>query len=437
MFYFKAVDDIDLDSYAYQLYDISNPTSLTTPIASGRNKANVFTISVTNSTDSTPKTYYGRVAVVNSAGTVGTYTSLVSSGATPLIGEQYISSLTAAKITTGTLGAHEITLGGATSIIKSSTYNFAAPSTTPGWFIKGDGHFSLGGANGITYDNATVVIGSAVQVNANLAADSISVPVDGVTKLNINGDVGGGVGGMTVGNPAYNYWYANGNFRVGGPDNSMTWNGSSLTVVGTINATGGSFTGTISSGYNLTTQFGNNINGEVNHSGIKIGNTGWNNAWVQRNNGTIYFNTQNASGSNRIYVDSTNAEINFGSGAFIVNNAGALTANNASISGTITAYEDDTDNYGWGETTTATFSSNGTISSRLTYTGIMANYYTDTFINKKGEGGRIVVEGDASGYYQKTSIWSSTIITPTVQADTYGDHYAISGHAAVRSQRKF
>ena len=435
MFYFDSVDDIDLDSYAYQLYD--DPTGTGAPIESGKNKANIFTISVTNSTDSTPKTYYGRVAVVNSAGTVGTYTSLVSSGATPLIGEQYISSLTAAKITAGTIGAHQITLGGTTSIIKSSTYDFANEATTSGWYIRGDGHFSLGGVNGITYDNETIVIGEDVQVEANFAADSISVPSGGITKLNINSGIGGGVGGMTLGDPTYNYWYANGNFRVGGPDNSMTWNGSSLTVVGTINATGGSFTGTISSGYNLTTQFGNNINGAANYSGIKIGNTSWNNAWVQRDNGTIYFNTQNASGSNRIYVDSTDAQINFGSGAFIVNNAGALTANNASITGTITAYDDDRGDFGYGETTTATFSSNGTISSRLTYTGFMANYYTDTFINKKGEGGKIVVEGDASGYYQKTSIWSSTIITPTVQADTYGDHYAISGHAAVRSQRKF
>ena len=35
MFYFDPVNDIDLDSYAYQLYDIPNPTSLTAPIASG------------------------------------------------------------------------------------------------------------------------------------------------------------------------------------------------------------------------------------------------------------------------------------------------------------------------------------------------------------------------------------------------------------------
>ena len=247
MFSFNPVDDIDLDSYAYQLYDnvqgIDDPSNGKNLIASGKNKANVFTISVTNSTDSTPKTYYGRVAVVNSAGTVGTYTSLVSSGATPLISSQYINNLIASKIESGTIGAHTITLGGATSIIKSSTYNFSAQSTTPGWFIKGDGHFSLGGANGITYDNSTVVIGSAVQVNANLAADSISVPTDGVTKLNINGGIGGGIGGMTLGDPAYNYWYANGNFRVGGLLSYVQWNGNALSVVGQITSTYGTIGG--------------------------------------------------------------------------------------------------------------------------------------------------------------------------------------------------
>ena len=238
MFSFNPVDDIDLDSYSYQLYSDSSGTTL---VSEGKNKANVFTISVTNSSDGVTKTYYGRVAVVNSAGTVGTYTSLVPSGATPLIGEQYINSLTAAKITAGTIGAHTVTLGGATSIIKSSNYNFASPSTTSGWYIRGDGHFSLGGANGITYDNATVVIGSAVQVNANLAADSISV--GSTNKLNINDGIGSGVGGMTVGNPSYNYWYANGNFRVGGSLNYMEWNGNTLSIVGQIASTSGTIGG--------------------------------------------------------------------------------------------------------------------------------------------------------------------------------------------------
>ena len=247
MFYFDPVNDIDLDSYEYKLYDIPNPTESTTPIASGRNKANVFTISVTNSSDGVTKTYYGKVAVVNSAGTVGTYTSLVSSGATPLIGNQYINSLTAAKITAGTIGAHQITLGGTTSIIKSSTYDFTNESTTSGWYIRGDGHFSLGGPNGITYDNETIVIGEDVQVEANFAADSISVPSGGITKLNINSGIGGGVGGMTLGDPTYNYWYANGNFSVGGlvsgSPQYVKWDGSTLSVVGQITSTSGTIGG--------------------------------------------------------------------------------------------------------------------------------------------------------------------------------------------------
>jgi hypothetical protein len=48
---------------------------------------------------------------------------------------------------------------------------------------------------------------------------------------------------MTLGDPAYNYWYANGNFRVGGPSNYLSWNGSALTVVG-----GGTFSGTVTGG---------------------------------------------------------------------------------------------------------------------------------------------------------------------------------------------
>lgn len=213
MFYFDAVNDIDLDSYAYQLYDNSAGTG--TPVATGRNKANVFTISVTNSTDSTPKTYYGRVAVVNSAGTVGTYTSLVSSGPTPLIGNQYINSLTAAKITAGTIGAHEITLGGATSIIKSSTYNFASPTTT-GWFIKGDGSASIGGSNGINFNGSTtapaITLGSNVTILSGAAVpDSSGV---GFTGLTISTAVGS-IGGIQLGTNANNQWLTSGYFRTG------------------------------------------------------------------------------------------------------------------------------------------------------------------------------------------------------------------------------
>jgi hypothetical protein len=201
MFSFNPVDDIDLDSYAYQLYDIPNPTSSTTPIKSGRNKANVFTISVTNSTDSTPKTYYGRVAVVNTAGTPPVYTDLVSSGTTPLIEEQYISSLTAAKITAGTIGAHTITLGGVTSVIKSSTYNGSFDGTqwttgSAGWLISGSGQ----------------AIFDSSQIRGSIAAASI----------NLN---------------THNYWLPNAGtpiFKVGNASNFFEWNGTNVITTGTV-----------------------------------------------------------------------------------------------------------------------------------------------------------------------------------------------------------
>jgi hypothetical protein len=150
MFSFTAVNDIDLDSYAYELYD--NELGEGTPIETGRNKANVFTVSVQNSSLSIPSgevgiysasSYWGRVAVVNSAGIVGSFTELVGGQPTPLIGDQYLETLTAAKITAGTIGAHTITLAGANSIIKSSIYN-----STQGWQIDG-----LGNA---TFNTATI-----------------------------------------------------------------------------------------------------------------------------------------------------------------------------------------------------------------------------------------------------------------------------------------
>ena len=315
MFSFNPVDDIDLHSYAYQLYDNSAGTG--TPIASGKNKANVFTISVTNSSDGVTKTYWGRVAVVNSAGIIGTYTNpLVSSGATPLISSQYINNLIASKIESGTIGAHTITLGGATSIIKSSSYNFASPSTTPGWFIKGDGHFSLGGANGITYDNATVVIGSAVQVNANLAADSISV--GSTNKLNINDGIGSGVGGMTVGNPSYNYWYANGNFRVGGPSNYMTWNGTTLSIVGQITSTSGTIGGwkinnsSIQSANDLVT---------LNSNGLfELGTVATDKATIASNGDiTVYGASSGGNGVTRMYGAFLNVKKDTDPGADVTN----------------------------------------------------------------------------------------------------------------------
>lgn len=182
---FKYTDSVDEDTakYEYELYKqeqiesvggqyqvISSATPLT-PHRTGFVQTNVFLVSVddnstTTSTSSTtnPVKYYGRVRSIDSAGNIGDWTNIVASGDTPLIDEEFIGSLTAAKITAGTIGAHEIILtqpGTATTIIspdnkailRSSDYNGSYNNTTDtwsagtaGWIISGDGRAEFNNA---------------------------------------------------------------------------------------------------------------------------------------------------------------------------------------------------------------------------------------------------------------------------------------------------
>ena len=261
LFVFDNGTDLDLATYEYELYeesDIVNPNtspyalqSGATALTTGAGNSSVFAvpvegsyIDVENDNIVVQKNFFGRVRAKDTSGNAGAWTSIAKTDpSTPLIDSQYIVSLTADKIKAGEIESAAIILGGANpanTIIKSKTYDTS--SGTQGWYIRGDGHFSLGGPNGITYNNSTITIGSAVQVQANLAADSITVG-SGQNQLNINDGINGGAGGMTLGNAAYNYWYSNGNFRVGGASNYMTWNGSTLSVVGQITSTSGTIGG--------------------------------------------------------------------------------------------------------------------------------------------------------------------------------------------------
>jgi len=145
MFKFDFGQDEDISTYDYELYDNSSGTGTAT--ASGRNAANIFTVAVPNSTDTEMKSYWGRVRGIDTTGNEGPWTSLVQTDQdTPLIDEQYIDSLTASKITAGTIGAHEIVLtqpGTPSSytppanmaVIRTSNYQ----SGLTGWLIRGDG----------------------------------------------------------------------------------------------------------------------------------------------------------------------------------------------------------------------------------------------------------------------------------------------------------
>jgi hypothetical protein len=219
MFVFDFGQEEDISHYAYELYDANEATEANL-VSAGINPANVFTISVANSSQAAGQSpvwrdYWGRVKAVDTSGNESNWTPLIQTDeSTPLIDEQFISSLTASKITAGTIGAHTITLNGANSILQSS--NFSTGST--GWQIKGDGTAEF----------------DSQYIRGNLDAGSV-----------------------TIGGGTYNYWNKTGaenDFRVGDDSTYVLWDNSAgtLTVAGdasisgTLNSADGTFTGTLS-----------------------------------------------------------------------------------------------------------------------------------------------------------------------------------------------
>jgi hypothetical protein len=253
MFVFDYSENLDIDGYEYQLYENEDMSDEDGPLT-GFADANVFTVRVTNlrleEDGEGLWPYWGRVRAIDTSGNVGPWTPLTETDPhTPLIDNQYIGSLTVSKLTAGTIGAHTINLNGANSIIQSTTY--LDTSGTQGWQIRGDGHFSLGGPNGITYDNESISIGSDVSVTATLSADSITVGT-APNQLKINDAINGGAGGMTIGDPTYNHWYSNGQFRTGNATNYVLWNGTSLTIRGILQFEDGTTPGDFNAGDPIT-----------------------------------------------------------------------------------------------------------------------------------------------------------------------------------------
>lgn len=301
LFTFDNSSDNDLAVYEYELYnedDIVDPNTppyalkpnllingqYVPPFKSGAGNSSVFAvpvegsyIDVENNNIVVQKNFFGRVRARDTSGNPGQWTDIKKTDqSTPLIDSQYIVSLTASKIKAGEIESAAITLGGANpleTIIQSKTY--LTSSGQQGWYIDGAGEFSLGGPQGINYNGGSITIGSDVQVSAQVAADSISVG-SGLNQLNINDAINGGNGGMTLGQGLNNYWYSNGNFRVGNSTNYVIWNGSTLSVVGQVTATSGNIAGwkinplSIQSANNLVTlassgqmTIGSNVNDQA------------------------------------------------------------------------------------------------------------------------------------------------------------------------------
>ena len=280
MLRFNHASMVDLDYYEYKIYLANDVTetalkaraSTTTDgaMVSGITKSNLVVISDLDNTtltgaSPTPVSYKAKVRAVNTAGNAGAFSSASASATTQLIESQFIQDLTAAKITAGTIGAHEIVLtqSGAqttitppatTAIIRSSDYNGSYNPTTgvwtsgtAGWIIRGDGTAEFGAASIRDTLSANSIFINAnnrwARNSTNSAGSSQFVVGDGTNQLSF--DPTGGATGQSL-------------FKVGNNTNFIKVDNGNLTVTGAI-TTNATISGSTAGGLTIGTdsiQFG-------------------------------------------------------------------------------------------------------------------------------------------------------------------------------------
>lgn len=342
MFVFDNVSDKDARSYSYELYEADqvsgsypniSPITNATIYSSGTFGSNVFTVAVENSTDSTTRRYFGRIRTIDSSNNPSSWSPIVQSDQeNPLISNQYIASLTAAKITAGTIGAHEIILTQAgaataysapanTAVIRSSNYS----ANTAGWLIRGDGFAE--------FDQAAI--------RGTVKAGAVFIDEHNRWKANTTGSV-----------------ISTAEFKVGNATKYVYWDGTNLTFTGNLSAAGGTFSGNLSaaggtfsgelSGGTISIGSGNSIF-KADSNGIYLGNSTFSSApfrvtpqggLVASNaniTGTINATSGTISGNLITGGTISGTSIDINNGAFQVNSDGSLTATNADITGEINA----------------------------------------------------------------------------------------------------
>jgi len=287
MFSFEPTTEIDISEYEYELYADSAGLNL---ISTGKASASVFTIDVPDNSGSTTDSstqsdivYYGRIRAIDTSGNAGVWTpssGLKTSTATQLIEGTHIRSLTAAKITAGTINAHEIILkqqGTQTviaapanmAIIRSSNYNgsYSANATpnwtqgTSGWVIAGNGYAEFDSAvirGTIKAGAVWIDANNRWNTNANNTALVSEFKVGSSTNfllfnastntLTLTGNLTaatGTISGATLSGGTI----SGGSISIGGGTFQVNSSGgltaSSATISGTINASSGTFSGTI------------------------------------------------------------------------------------------------------------------------------------------------------------------------------------------------
>ena len=146
----------------------------------------------------------------------------------------------------------------ATGLIPNTTYYYQVASTTPydvvswtgaasGTFIASDADGTAAGAlarlksfiaiGGASQD--LFKIGTGISQSINLNTDPLVAPA--LTP----GTYHGIILNKSTTNVGNNFWLTTGQFRVGNPTEFMYWNGTNLYLTGSVNATGGKFTGNV------------------------------------------------------------------------------------------------------------------------------------------------------------------------------------------------
>lgn len=243
MFSFSPVADQDFAEYEYEIYN-SNTVSSGSFVSSGKKRSTVFVVSVLNSTQTINPTtgsttnvstkYWGRVRAINTSGVAGPWTTplVTHSGNSELISDQYIGTLTAAKITAGIIGAEQIilrnpsgtpttyTAPSATSVIRSSDY----VEGSSGWIIRGDGTAEFGAASirgTLAAKSLYLDAYNRWGRNSTNTADESSVLVVGNATNQLYWNPTGGTGSGSL-------------LKVGNSTNYMQWDNNTLTLTGAV-----------------------------------------------------------------------------------------------------------------------------------------------------------------------------------------------------------
>ena len=166
-------------------------------------------------------------------------------GATPLWEYASVSGRTTTSFT-------------ATGLIPNTTYYYQVASTTPydvvnwtgaasGTFIASDADGTAAGA--LARLKSFIAIGGASQDLFKIGTgitQSINLNTDPLVNPTLTpGTYHGIILNKSTTNVGNNFWLTTGQFRVGNPTEFMYWSGTNLYLTGSVNATGGKFTGNV------------------------------------------------------------------------------------------------------------------------------------------------------------------------------------------------